>query len=407
MIASTKAGKYGKIIETNKNKYYMSVETNEIPAPNLPPESQRELALLYEKIPEEERRGNELLRREIYRLLKLNDEQIHRVERDLQELEESSKISTYNEDEREWEWKVIDMVRYVKKWPLPPLSEWENPTDSIEVVVHPLYGLFVTQWNSALWESCNGDVDKYISEKLKALANETFEELKKDPTCFPHAYFIMRDVLEELDALRTPPQPGQLRVLDLPRRSMLSNERIKAYDLFLKTLPPQQTVIMDSMHPGTGTIQGEDLEHMKNIIASNGVVEFQGGYINACIDAAVGSFIRSVSDNGREDISLFVDTDPSTAMIAERTGVSTKLEREKQVLQAEKGGNFSSDIIRIFREYADGSLILPESPPTTIDDMRRWINQNRDFNEKYDRMVRSAGEFYTREIPGADTLVYK
>lgn len=386
----------------------MAVETHDIPIPDLPPEQSGQVRSLYENIPEEERQGNERLKREIYRLLKLDDEQIHRVERDLQELEERGEISTYNEDEREWEWRVLDMIRYVRKWSLPPLSQWKDPVDSVEVVVHPLYGLFITQWDSALWKSCEGDVDKYIDEKLKALANEAFEELQKDPTCFPHAYSIMRDVLEELDALRTPPQQGQLRVFDLPRRAMLSDERIQAYDQFLKTIPPQQTVVIDSMHPGTGTIQSEDLESMRGIIVSHGAVEFQGGYLNACIDAAVGSFIRSVSDKGRGDISLFVDTNPSTTMIAKSTGVSTKSEREKQLLRAEKGGDIPPEIIRMFREYADSLMILPEFPPTTIDEMRRWINQNRDFNEKRDRMVRSVGEFHTmKDFFGSIKVTYR
>lgn len=385
----------------------MAVETNDVPIPDLPPEQNREVILLYENVPEEERRGNERLKREIYRLLKLDDEQIHRVEYDLKDLEESGKISTHNEDEREWEWKVIDMVRYVKKWPLPPLSEWKNPVNSVEVVVHPLYGLFVTQWDPAFWKSCEGDVDKYISEKLKALVNEAVAELKKDPTCFPYAYFVMRDVLEELDALRTPPQPGQLRILDLPRRAMLSDERIQAYDRFLKTMSPQQTVVIDSMHPGTGTIQSVDLEHMRGIIVSNGAVEFQGGYINACIDAAAGSFIRSVSDNGREDITLFVDTIPSTAMIAEKTGVSTKSEREEQARQADKGGNIPPETIRAFREYAESQLVLPESPPTTIDEMRLWIDQNSDLNKKYNRFAQMIGEFFTSELSKSIKVTYR
>lgn len=382
------------------------IETHDVSIPDLPPD-QRDVLALYEKVPEEEREGNERLRREIYRLLKLDDEQIHRVEYDLKDLEERGTISTHNQDEREWEWKVIDMVRYVKKWSLPPLSERKDPVDSVEVVVHPLYGLFITQWDSALWKSCEGDVDKYIAEKLKALASEAAQELKKDPTCFPYAYHIMRDVLEELDALRAPPQLGQLRVLDLPRRSMMSDERIQAYDQFLKTISQQQTVVIDSMHPGTGTIQSRDLEYMRSAIAAHGTVEFQGGYLNACIDAAVGSFIRALSQNGRGDIHLFVDTKPSTAMIAEKTGVKTKSEREELALRGEREGEVPPEIIRMYREYSEGSLILPDSVPTTLSEMRQWIDQNRDFNEKYDRMVRSGGEWHTREIPGADALVYK
>lgn len=367
---------------------------------------QEVISLRGQQIPTENRQGNELLRKSIYRLLKLNDEQIGQIEKDIKELEEYGDLSTYNAEEREWEWKILDMVRNVKKWPLPRLSEWKDSVDSVEVVVHPLYGLFVTQWDPVLWNSCNGDVDKYILDKLIVFSKEAFEELRKDPTSFPSAYFVIRDVLEELDALRTSPQSGQLRIFDLPRRAMLSNLQIQAYDQLLKTVASQQTVVIDSMHRGTGTIQEEDIEHMKGIIVSHGTVEFQGGYLNACIDAAVDSFIKSVSRDGEKDVKVVVDSQPSTSMMSARTSIATKIEREKQISQAESSG-LPQDVIVSYREYADSTLVLPPAPPTTIVEMRQWIDQNRDLNEKKDRFVRLQGAFFTAEIVGDSRVIYK
>lgn len=386
----------------------MAVSEGKIEPPvlNLDLQTKDRLGDIKYENPTESAEGNALLRHEIYKTLKLNDEQIAKVERDLVELAEKGKISTYNADEREWEFNVIDLVRNAGNWPLPSVSEWNEPVESLEIVVHPLYGFFVTQWDPVLWKECKENHEEYIMKKLTALCDSATEALKKDPTSFPYAYFIVKDVLEELDALKAKPQNGQLRILDLPRRSMISDQQIQAYDAFLKTIPSERTVAIDSQEPGTGKIQKRDLDHMKTIVGPNASVEFQGGYINACIDAAIKSFAESIYHQGREDISMLVDTNPSTATIGDKVIVATQEDREKMLMDAQNQ-NMPREMIDAYRAYSNCRIIPPPTVPKALEEMRAWVSQNAEINSRFEAFQKISGQHWTRGDDKTKTVQYK
>ncbi|PIQ76706.1 hypothetical protein COU78_05435 [Candidatus Peregrinibacteria bacterium CG10_big_fil_rev_8_21_14_0_10_49_24] len=307
-----------------------------------------------------------------------------------------------------WFYDAIDAVREVGKWPHPHLSEWKKgPVGTVKVVVHPLFSLFIENFDSTLWEASNRNPDLHIEAYVVNAAQIALAKLKEDPSCIPLGYFLARDILEEWEALHTKVPNDSLRVLDLSRRALVPDQqRVHAYDTFLRSIEQDRTVVVDSFEPGTGLLQDKDLEQLNAVTQNEGSIEIQGGYLNACVDAAAHSIARMVHQKHRNDISLTIDSAPSTGSSSVPNSVYTRetlLSLDEQIsseMRAEY--SVSQEELDHLQAFQNTFIKPPNTPLSSLENVRQWISQNNEANQRYDHLIRFTGRLSTHNEDNKD-----
>jgi hypothetical protein len=301
-------------------------------------------------------------------------------------------------DDLAWLYDVLDQVRDVGKWPIPHLSEQkEHPVSHVQLVVHPLFTVFMDMnWNPDLWKESGQNPDKYIEAHALAAARDVRRILAEDKEVLPMHYFYVKELIDEIDALRTPPPQGTLRVLDLSRRSLIADDgRREAYDSFLRTIATERTVCIDSYEKGTGRIQEKDLRMLFACLSPDAEIGVQGGYLHgSCIGAACQSLQKEMKSAGGNQ-KVFIDTRPSsdsTNIFRNTPGFVPSDKnpaalvygpKERQELSAQISTSpFPEDAKKALVELYSAHVRPPKSVQS-IEDLRTWIKDNADINEKY------------------------
>jgi hypothetical protein len=313
--------------------------------------------------------------------------------------------TTLTENEEVVVFQALDHVREVGTWPLQALSEWKGPpVKHVEVVVHPLFTIFMDMnWNPALWKEAGNNPHRYIELHALAAARDAARVLKEDPDAIPLHYFYVRELIKETGALMARPPENTLRVLDVSRRSMIRDDgRREAYDAFLKTIARDRAACIDSMEPGTGKMQARDSEKICDLLTNGASIGIQGGYLlDNCTGAACLSVLEQLKARGRNDVTTFINTGPSSDSsnifrnspnytattedpagkvygTAEKTAMREDILREPSLSPEDK---------RTFRDFFSVRI----APPTTLnswEDLKAWVANNGETNEKYDAYLR-------------------
>jgi hypothetical protein len=343
--------------------------------------------------------------------LKLNKEEEETVKKSLKALDRKQNPRTNSDNstspiDMEKVRQAIDELRDVGHWPLPSLAEWRGePVKEVQIIVHPCFSIFDDAWDPRVWESVGKNPEKYIEHFVLSMANAAKRAVSEDPTSLPLSYFCARDLIEELDALRSAPPEGSLRILDLPRRSMTKDDgRREFLDALVGSMPKQNTVVVDSETQGSGELQPTDVRRIGTLLETNAHVTLQGGYINACLDGACKSVTSGLRN--RQDISFDVDGNASTG-----TNVASSVpihfsapERQKKIEEVRQQSAEYPGALDALIAFDRTRLKSPERTEdfSSMDDVRRWIAMNNDVNDAYDAFIRVSAQKTTREETGTD-----
>ena len=325
-------------------------------------------------------------REKIYKDLHLTKEEQNTVEDSLCTTTEGELYFLFeveNDESRQRISKALDRVHeeVMKegKWPIPALDEKmiDEKIQKVEFVVHPLYSLLYLPpkvygkynaevdglWNEDDW-SRSKNFKTYLEARLRSLASEAVESLKKDDKKSSAAYLALMETMQEWNAMTTPPPEDTLRVYVMPRRSHLSPERREAMHSMLETLKQQRNIaVVDSEYDMVGNLPQHVPTILKEKLQRNGNVKVQGGYLDKCLDSCLLSLIDGIKE--RKDIKYSVEFDPSTSHPSEYKEIEGERDRKLP------------PILRLPPEKEKNIATLK------LSDIAEWIRKNETFNNAY------------------------